>query len=88
MSTQTPEMRNKITVTREEALAYHEFPHPGKTGIAITVPTASARDLSLAYTPGTFHNYPVWGLAFSPPSSSLDSASLNKSPPICSLLSR
>jgi malate dehydrogenase (oxaloacetate-decarboxylating)(NADP+) len=34
------------------ALAYHEAPRPGKTGIEITKSAATQRDLSLAYTPG------------------------------------
>ena len=34
------------------ALVYHETPRPGKTGIEITKPAATQRDLSLAYTPG------------------------------------
>ena len=53
MQAETAEMRNKITVSPQEALDYHEYPTPGKIGIAITVPTETARDLSLAYTPGT-----------------------------------
>ncbi len=43
------------TVTTEQsspALDYHEFPTPGKTSIAPTKPFTSAKDLSLAYTPG------------------------------------
>ncbi|MCF7983352.1 MAG: malate dehydrogenase [Thiohalocapsa sp.] len=36
----------------EEALAYHELPSPGKTGIEIKKPARTQRDLSLAYTPG------------------------------------
>ncbi len=36
----------------KEALAYHEFPKPGKIGIEITKPTNTQKDLSLAYTPG------------------------------------
>jgi malate dehydrogenase (oxaloacetate-decarboxylating)(NADP+) len=34
------------------ALDYHEFPRPGKLGIAVTKPCDNAADLSLAYTPG------------------------------------
>jgi malate dehydrogenase (oxaloacetate-decarboxylating)(NADP+) len=36
----------------EEALDYHEFPRPGKIEVIPTKPTATQRDLSLAYTPG------------------------------------
>jgi len=41
-----------ITVTKEESLAYHEFPKPGKLGVEVTVPFTSQKDLALAYTPG------------------------------------
>lgn len=34
------------------ALAYHEFPRPGKLEIALTKPTETQQDLSKAYTPG------------------------------------
>lgn len=34
------------------ALAYHANPRPGKLSVEITKPTATARDLSLAYSPG------------------------------------
>lgn len=34
------------------ALAYHEFPTPGKISIAPTKPCVTAHDLSLAYSPG------------------------------------
>ncbi len=37
---------------RAKALEYHEFPKPGKTSVQPTKPFISARDLSLAYTPG------------------------------------
>jgi len=37
---------------REAALAYHELPVPGKTGINITKSVDTDEDLSLAYTPG------------------------------------
>ncbi|MCA8881161.1 MAG: NADP-dependent malic enzyme [Rhodobacteraceae bacterium] len=42
--------KNKIT--REEALAFHLLPLPGKLEIQATVPMATQRDLSLAYSPG------------------------------------
>ncbi|HVG92863.1 MAG TPA: NADP-dependent malic enzyme [Planctomycetota bacterium] len=35
-----------------QALDYHEFPRPGKTEVVSTKPVATARELSLAYTPG------------------------------------
>lgn len=37
---------------RQDALDYHANPQPGKLSIAITKPTNSQEDLSLAYTPG------------------------------------
>lgn len=37
---------------KKEALNYHQNPRPGKIGTAITKPTNSQQDLSLAYTPG------------------------------------
>ncbi|MDX1809311.1 MAG: malic enzyme-like NAD(P)-binding protein [Sulfurospirillaceae bacterium] len=42
-------MSKSIKVTKEESLEYHIG---GKIGIAITKPCATARDLSMAYTPG------------------------------------
>ena len=38
--------------TREEALAFHLEPTPGKFEITATVPMTTQRDLSLAYSPG------------------------------------
>ena len=38
--------------TREEALAFHIDPTPGKFEIQATVPMTTQRDLSLAYSPG------------------------------------
>ena len=37
---------------KQAALEYHEHPVPGKLSVTITKPTATARDLSLAYSPG------------------------------------
>ena len=37
---------------KQQALEYHEKPIPGKLSVAITKPTETQRDLSLAYTPG------------------------------------
>ena len=37
---------------KEAALRYHEQPTPGKLAIRVTKPMATARDLSLAYSPG------------------------------------
>ena len=38
--------------TREEALAFHLEPMPGKWEVQATVPMTTQRDLSLAYSPG------------------------------------
>ncbi len=38
--------------SREEALEYHSEGRPGKIEVVPTKPTATQRDLSLAYTPG------------------------------------
>ena len=43
---------SKTRVTAEEALAFHLEPTPGKFEITATVPMATQRDLSLAYSPG------------------------------------
>ncbi|MBF9048430.1 NADP-dependent malic enzyme [Roseobacter sp. HKCCD9010] len=45
-------MPNKSKITREEALAYHLEPRPGKIDINASTPMATQRDLSLAYSPG------------------------------------
>ncbi|MEL0624743.1 malic enzyme-like NAD(P)-binding protein [Marinomonas arenicola] len=37
---------------KQAALDYHEYPVPGKMSSTITKPTATARDLALAYSPG------------------------------------
>ncbi|WP_298499274.1 NADP-dependent malic enzyme [uncultured Maritimibacter sp.] len=45
-------MAGKPRITREEALAFHLEPRPGKFDIAPSVPMTTQRDLSLAYSPG------------------------------------
>lgn len=45
-------MADKSRITREEALAYHLDPYPGKIDINASTPMATQRDLSLAYSPG------------------------------------
>ncbi len=42
----------KAKLTKEEALAFHLDPTPGKWEINATVPMTTQRDLSLAYSPG------------------------------------
>ncbi|WP_422030885.1 NADP-dependent malic enzyme [Roseovarius sp.] len=43
---------SKPRYTREEALAFHLEPTPGKFEVTATVPMTTQRDLSLAYSPG------------------------------------
>ena len=42
----------KTKITKEEALAFHLEPTPGKFEVSATVPMTTQRDLSLAYSPG------------------------------------
>lgn len=48
----------------QRALAYHQFPKPGKLAICLTKSTQSQDDLSLAYTPGVAA--PVLAIAKNP----------------------
>lgn len=48
----------------QAALVYHAEPRPGKISVELTKPTATARDLSLAYTPGVAE--PVRRIAANP----------------------
>ncbi|RMF27912.1 MAG: NADP-dependent malic enzyme, partial [Chloroflexi bacterium] len=41
-----------MTISKEEALAYHAEGRPGKIEVIPTKPMLTQRDLSLAYTPG------------------------------------
>jgi malate dehydrogenase (oxaloacetate-decarboxylating)(NADP+) len=45
-------MADRTRITRDEALAYHLEPTPGKIDISASTPMATQRDLSLAYSPG------------------------------------
>ena len=54
----------KKTFTDEEALAFHQFPTPGKIAITATKPMVTQRDLSLAYSPGVA--VPVLAIAENP----------------------
>lgn len=49
---------------KQDALDYHEFPKPGKISVELTKPADSARDLSLAYSPGVAE--PVKAIAEDP----------------------
>ncbi|MEM8632913.1 MAG: NADP-dependent malic enzyme [Pseudomonadota bacterium] len=42
----------KRGITREDALAFHMEPRPGKFDVQASVPMTTQRDLSLAYSPG------------------------------------
>ena len=42
----------RLKYTREEALAFHLEPRPGKWDMTASVPMTTQRDLSLAYSPG------------------------------------
>jgi len=53
-----------VTITRQDALNYHEQGRPGKIEVLPTKPTADQRDLSLAYTPGVA--VPVLEIAANP----------------------
>ena len=55
---------NKTDKLRQAALAYHEFPHPGKTETIPTKPFSTPEDLSLAYSPGVA--YPSLAIADNP----------------------
>jgi len=50
--TQGPDTNNEDFEINQAALTYHAEPRPGKIGVQITKPTATQRDLALAYTPG------------------------------------
>ena len=52
---------------RDEALEYHSGGRPGKIEVVPTKPTATQRDLSLAYTPGVA--MPCLEIAAIPPTS-------------------
>jgi len=43
---------NAMTDLKTAALDYHANPRPGKLSVELTKPTATARDLALAYSPG------------------------------------
>jgi malate dehydrogenase (oxaloacetate-decarboxylating)(NADP+) len=64
--TKSPMSDENRAFTDEEALAFHQFPMPGKIGVTSTVPMATQRDLSLAYSPGVA--VPVLKIAADPDS--------------------
>ena len=45
-------MSNLSDDLKNQALAYHRFPKPGKLEIAATKPLGTQHDLALAYSPG------------------------------------
>jgi len=52
MDSRARKMTDDPEQLRKDALAYHRLPSPGKVETRITTPAETARDLSLAYTPG------------------------------------
>jgi len=52
MDSLPPKDTRNARITREEALAMHAEGRPGKLEIRLTKPLTTARDLSLAYSPG------------------------------------
>src|SRR5512137_1225546 len=50
-SSKSPVVSGK-KIRKEDALAYHSMGRPGKIEVIPTKPCATARDLSLAYSPG------------------------------------
>ena len=49
---QTDQHLDHDTMLNQQALAYHEFPRPGKISVTPTKQLANQRDLALAYSPG------------------------------------
>ena len=47
-----PEITSKSNITSKDALDFHKNGKPGKLQISATKPLTTARDLSLAYSPG------------------------------------
>ena len=47
-----PEITSKSNITDQDALDFHRLDKPGKLQISATKPLSTARDLSLAYSPG------------------------------------
>jgi malate dehydrogenase (oxaloacetate-decarboxylating)(NADP+) len=52
MDSRVENMADDPEQLRRDALAYHRLPSPGKIETRITMPAETARDLSLAYSPG------------------------------------
>src|SRR5499427_2995814 len=59
-----PARRARPTFTDQEALQFHQQGRPGKIEVLATKPMATARDLSLAYSPGVA--VPVLAIAEDP----------------------
>ncbi len=64
MDSRARKMTDDPEQLRLDALAYHRLPSPGKVETRITTPAETARDLSLAYTPGV--GEPVRAIADDP----------------------
>src|SRR6187200_2171855 len=52
MTDETPSPAKRRENLREEALAYHEFPTPGKLSVTPSKKLTNQHDLALAYSPG------------------------------------
>ena len=68
-------MSTKLANFKQNALDYHQYPKPGKLEIAITKPTETQLDLSLAYSPGVAE--PVRAIAENPALAELYTAKSN-----------
>ena len=64
MTDQTPPRNKRPTFSDQEALDFHSMGRPGKLEVVATVPMATQRDLSLAYSPGVA--VPVLAIAEDP----------------------
>src|SRR6187399_233432 len=64
MLTKNPNRSARPTFTDQEALLFHSQGRPGKLEVVATKPMATARDLSLAYSPGVA--VPVLAIAADP----------------------
>ena len=58
------EDKDKKLSLKDQALAYHRYPHPGKIETAPTKPFSTPEDLALAYSPGVA--YPSLEIAHNP----------------------
>ena len=64
MSQTEPNKADADFAINRDALEYHALPRPGKISVEVSKPTATQRDLALAYTPGVAE--PVRRIAANP----------------------